>query len=188
MSTPTECSTEGFSKTACGFVIEFVDIISKRMLSYNMLSVSEGWPASALYTYVNDDIYNALPSELKAGIIDTYTVSGYGADGSSNNITTDKLYLLSSAEIWENGTSQDTAVNVTRQLDYYKSIGVTTNNYSGAIKKYNGSDTIWWLRSARSNSSNSFITVESDGNIGSYPPGYQDTYYYNGVSPAFRIG
>jgi len=29
LSTPSECSTEGFSQTACGFVIEFADIITR---------------------------------------------------------------------------------------------------------------------------------------------------------------
>ena len=28
MSTPQECNDEAFSQTACGFVVEFVDIIT----------------------------------------------------------------------------------------------------------------------------------------------------------------
>ena len=37
-----------------------------------------GWPASAMRTYVNETIYNALPSALRSGIINTTVVSGRG--------------------------------------------------------------------------------------------------------------
>ena len=55
-----------------------------------------GWPASEMYSYVNGDIYDALASELKAGIVDTYVVSGHGLNNPANfttinvNIETDK--------------------------------------------------------------------------------------------------
>ena len=32
-STPSECSTEDFSETACGFVVEFVDIIDMHVMN-----------------------------------------------------------------------------------------------------------------------------------------------------------
>ncbi len=84
-----------------------------------------GWPASELYTYVQNDIYNALPSDLKSKIIDTYIVSGHGKNDSANFTSTDKLYLLSTKEVWgKEGTSNvinyDTTDAYTRQLDYYK--------------------------------------------------------------------
>ena len=93
-----------------------------------------GWPATSMRTYVNNDIYNALPSELKNGIIDTYVVSGHGPSHSANFTSTDKLYLLSTKEVWgKEGTSNvinyDTTDAYTRQLDYYKAQGVTTSNF-----------------------------------------------------------
>ena len=148
-----------------------------------------GWPATSMRTYVNSDIYNALPSDLKSKIIDTYVVSGHGKNDSANFTSTDKLYLLSTKEVWgKEGTShqvtKDTAEAETRQLDYYKAQGVTTSNYSGAIKQYNnGSSSDWWLRAAYSNYSDFFYYVNSNGdwnNISAY-----NTY---GVAPAFRIG
>ena len=192
-STPAECSTAGFSQTACGFVLEFADIITE----HNMNSSSTdypygdnigGWPASELYTYVQNDIYNALPSELKNGIIDTYVVSGHGSSDSANFISTDKLYLLSTKEVWgKEGTSNvinyDTTDAYTRQLDYYKEKGETTLNYSGAIKQYNGSNSYWWLRAAPSNISSDFYYVYTNG----YWSNFHANYTY-GVAPAFRIG
>ena len=185
-STPNECSTEGFSQTACGFVLEFADIITGHIMNDPDTNVG-GWPATSMRTFVNNDIYNSLPSDLKNGIIDTTVVSSHGDIDSPNFPSTDKLYLLSTAEIWEQGTSNtisyDTARDVTRQLDYYKKEGVTTtSNYSKAIKMYNSSADFWWLRSATSDSI-SFYSVNKSGDWSDYIA--SDT---NGVSVAFRMG
>ena len=181
-STPAECSTAGFSQTACGFVLEFADIIATRKMNSTNTNVG-GWPATSMRTYVNNDIYNALPSELKNGIIDTYVVSGHGKNDPANFTSTDKLYLLSTKEVWgKEGTSNvindDTTDAYTRQLDYYKAQGVTTSNSLGAMKS--GS---WWLRAATSDYSNYFYAV--------YKNSESTGYIANGsmwVAPAFRIG
>ena len=200
-STPAECSQAGFSQTACGFVLEFANIIT----THNMNPVGEykginyqygwnvdGWPATSMRTYVNTDIYNAIPEVLRNGIIDTTVVSGHGSTAGETNFTsTDKLYLLSTHEVWEdvdgntNGGFDyyDTAYNQTRQLDYYKGKNVTTSNYAEAMKQNNGTDSYWWLRSAFSANDCYFYYVYSDGNLTHYYSRY--TY---GVAPAFRIG
>ncbi|MBR1936684.1 MAG: hypothetical protein IJ842_03210 [Bacilli bacterium] len=192
-STPTECSTTGFSQTACGFVLEFADIITTHNMNSTSTNVGS-WPASEMRTYVNTDIYNALPTELKNGIIDTIVVSGHGdTSGETNFTSTDKLYLLSTHEVWEDvdgNTSggidcYDTAYNNTRQLDYYAGLNVTTSSYSGAIKQLNGTNSYWWLRSASSYT----ISTGNFNDVNSY--GWWDSasaYYADGVSPAFRIG
>ena len=187
MSTPSECSTSRFSQTACGFVLEFADIITTHTMNDTDTNVG-GWPATSMRIFVNNDIYNLLPSDLKNGIINTTVVSSYGSEDSSNFTSTDKLYLLSPTEIWSDwksnsGSNYDTARDVTRQLDYYKNEGVTTSNYSKAIKFYNSTDDWWWLRSARSIVDYSFYNVYYYGGW-SYDSA-TDTY---GVSPAFRIG
>ena len=177
----SSCSYGETSKTTCGFVVEFADIITTHNMNSSSINVG-GWPASAMRTYVNGTIYNALPSELQNVIISTTVVSGYGPNDSSNFTSTDKLYLLSTKEVWNGGTSYDTAETETRQLDYYKNKGVTTSNYSVARKQYNGSNSYWWLRSARFNDSNDFCLVGTAGGWFSSTANY--TF---GVSPAFRI-
>ena len=217
-STPAECSTTGFSQTACGFVLEFADIIT----THNMNPAGEykgvqydngwnvdGWPVSSMYAYLNDEndstsIINSLPEVLRNAIIDTTVVSGHGrTSGETNFTSTDKLYLLSTHEVWEDvdgNTSSgldyyDTAYNNTRQLDYYANLGITMGaynnstssydgNYSGAIKKYNGSSPQWWLRSANS------ITITTDNFYDVFTDGGRNWNPANltlGVSPAFRI-
>ena len=196
-STPDECKTTGFSQTACGFVLEFADIITEHIINpYNDATTNGdgnkgGWEHSKMRTYVNSDIYNALPSTLKNAIVNTTVVSGYGYNDSTNFTTTDKLYLLSPHEVWEDAdgnTSKgidcyDKSYSNTRQLDYYKAQNVTTSNYSGAIKQNSGSNSSWWLRSARSSYDFGFFCVSNTGYWVDY-----NSSSTTGVSPAFRLG
>ena len=183
-STPSECNASGFSQSACGFVLEFADIILYKEFN-SSTSNTGGWSSSELRTFINNDIYNALPVDLRNIIIDTIVVSGHGKSDSTNFVTTDKLYLLAPKEIFSNwSNSYDTAKSLTRTFDYYISAGVTTSNYSGA-KKYKGTSAYyWWLRSAYSTSNSDFFRVNRSGGWS----GSNTATAANGVSPAFRIG
>ena len=182
-STPSECSRTGFSQTACGFVLEFADIITEHNMNDKYTNVG-GWPASDMRTFVNNDIYNSLPSDLKNGIIDTTVISSYGSSDSSNFTSIDKLYLLAPKEIYSDfNLNYDTAKDLTRQLDYYKNEGVTNSNYSKVIKMYNSTTDGWCLRSAYSSSNNIFYYVFIEGYLSN-----SAAYGTHGVSPAFRIG
>ena len=182
-STPSECSNTNFSQSACGFVLEFADVITIHKMNDTATNVG-GWPASSMYTFVNNDIYNAIPSEIKNAIINTTVVSSHGWNDTSNFTSTDKLYLLEPKEIYTDfDNTTDTAEDLTRTLDYYTSIGVTTSNYSGAIKKNGTSPARWWFRAAGSSANRNFCGVSSNGR---YNTDYA-TYTY-GVSPAFRLG
>jgi len=220
MSTPSECSQKGFSQTACGFVLEFTDIISTRYMNDSNTCDDTnpvpgtcsygGWSASPTRTYVNTTIYNALPTKLKDIIKDTYVVSGRTTSNGYYNIdpydyvTTDKLFLLSSKEVY--GTSikghydEESIYDKTRQLDYYEQQEVTLSSYSAAIKRYTGEVTegnqaqyspyenapySWWLRSASSSDLWGFQDVYSTGNIDKC--NFHGSYA-NGISPAFRLG
>ncbi len=186
-STPSECRTAGFSQTACGFVLEFADIITNYAMNENGTNTG-GWPATTMRTFINNEIYNSLPSELRNGIINTKVVSGHGSTSGETNFTsTDKLYLLSTAEIWAQGSSNtidyDTAKDVTRQLDYYKKMNVDTEKFDSTIKKIGDNADIWWLRTAISDLDNNFYYVYSEGNWE-----HEHADFITGVSPAFRIG
>ena len=189
LKSPTKegCRTNGFSESACGFVVEFADIITKHAMN-DTYTNKGGWLNSQMKTFINNDIYNSLPQELKSVIITTKTVSGHGSED-TNNITSpeDKLYLLAPKEIYSDWSNQyDKASDKTRQLDYYKIKGVTTNreDWNGAIKKNSeGTAAEWWLRCAYSDNSTNFYNVGTNGNW----YGYGARYTF-GVSPAFRIG
>ena len=187
ISNKSECTNGETSETACGFVVEFADIITEQPFNSTNTNVG-GWKDSELRTYINNTIYKSLPSDLQNVITTTKVISSHGStSGETNFETQDKLYLLSAHEVWEDGTSNqlsanDTAYSNTKQLDYYKNQGVTTGSYAGAIKQYNGSNSYWWLRSASSDRTDSFLFVIYTGDWGD--DGADNS---NGVSPAFRI-
>ncbi len=184
ISNMSECTNGEESETACGFVVEFADVITKHNMNSTATNVG-GWPASEARTYVNSIILNALPNDLQNAIADTKVISGHGSTAGETNFTSiDKLYLLSSEEIYGdfNNSSYvefDTAAGTSKQLDYYKNLGVTTTNYSLAAK----SNFYWWLRSAYSIYNHAFLLVYSVG----YWTGISADGE-NGISPAFRIG
>ena len=182
-STPSECSTEGFSQTACGFVLEFQDIITTSKMN-TAYSNTGGWNNAEMNTFINNNIYNALPNELKEIIIDTIVVSSYGKNDTANFTTTNKLYLLAPKEIYTDyAETTDTAKDLTRILDYYKEKRVTMNSYANAIKYNNSTATWWWLRNAPSSNSGNFFGVNVTGILNN-----NYAHFVGGVSPAFRIG
>ena len=186
-STPNECNNSSFSQTACGLVLEFVDIISMQKMNTTDTSVG-GWRDSELRGYISNTIYNSLPSELQDTIINTNVISGRSPAESSSIVTTDKIYLLSITEVMKprNGSSipnYDSAWNLTRQLDYYKNNNVTDDNYSGCIKKNGTTNERWWLRSAYQNMPYYFFAISQNGVFLERRCSYEA-----GVSPAFRIG
>ena len=191
-TTPEECTIrEDFSQTACGFVVEFVDILMTGSINSSYTNVG-GWPATEAREFANGEFFNKLPSDLQKVIIDTKVISGHGSTSGETNFTsTDKLYLLSAHEVYEDGTSnqvssKDTAWSNTRQLDYYKARNVTADgHWSSAIKWYNINEMAywWWLRAADSNDSTRFLIADYGGGWGS--DSANNTY---GFAPAFRIG
>ncbi|MBP5678651.1 MAG: hypothetical protein J6X28_02335 [Bacilli bacterium] len=191
MSNPPECNDPNFSQTACGFVIEFIDYITvpMEMSSYENTNVG-GWPDTKIRTYLNGTFYNSLPNELQEGIMDTKVISSHGSTaGESNFTSTDKSYLLSIHEVLEDVDGNpntgidynDSAYNNTRQLDYYKSLGITTSNFEG-IAKPGG---VWWTRTAYKTNPNQYFCVNGEN---TYYASIISAMVKESVIPAFRIG
>ena len=177
-----------YSQTACGFVVEFADIITEMKMRNTYTNVG-GYPFTLVYDYLKNTLYGQLPSDLQAAIKPTRVISGHGTNNSTNFTTTDNLYLLSGVEVF-GSDEYDTAAGTSHQLEYYSNNGVTysTNSMSGtnldkAIKQYNSSNGLWWLRPAASYNYVNFRGIDSSGNLSGY-----NADGTCGVSPAFRIG
>ena len=186
ISNMSACTNEETSETACGFVVEFADVITKQKFNSTATSVG-GWKDSELRTYVNETIYNALPSDLQNVIKATKVISSHGKSDSANFETQDKLYLLSLEEIYgdfaiSSSADDDTSVGTSKQLDYYKNLGVTMGSYKEAKKLYNGRICECWFRSVASRATSIIYSIMGAGNIG----GLSASIPY-GVSPAFQI-
>ena len=205
-STPNECKQAGFSQTACGFVVEFSDVISGYIMNpeanpqgviesnntINGVKSKGGWEYSMMRDYLNTNIFSYLPSDLKEVIVSTTVVSSHNDQDPDNFTTTDKLYLLATHEVWtdDDGDTNvgldkyDSAYSNTRQLDYYAAKGVVTNDgttHSWANK--NGNPDSWWLRSAYGDSSTSFYYVGYGG-----APNNRPSVSSLGIAPAFKVG
>ena len=209
-STSEQCNNQDYSETACGFVVEFADIVYKSTIKSNSNSNYGGYPNSNIYTYLRDTLYNQLPNDLQSSIIETRVVSGHGClndespctvpDNNGNNfVTNDKLYILSGVEII-GSDEYDSAATTTRQLDFYRIKGIYQihavcgppsgcdyNVQIGAEKKFNGSVSAWWGRSADMTRTTSYRSI-SERYSQLYTPVPHGNIMQIGVSPAFRIG
>ena len=187
ISNMSECTNGETSETACGFVIEFADIIAMQQFNNTNTNVG-GWKSSSLRTYINETIYDALPSELQNVIVITKVISGHGStSGEANFETSDKLYLLSSEEVYKDFSTSsksqtESILGTSRQLDYYKNNDVTMTNFELAKKAYNGNSNFWWFRSADYYNNYSFLCFIDSGNWND-----KNASLSYGISPAFRI-
>ena len=117
-----------------------------------------GWESSEMRTFVNGELFNALPSELQAVIKPVSKIS----DGSKVLITTtDKLWLASFNEVG----FTDGKNNLTGQGELYSAVFSSDKE---SRKKYITDDTDsggWWLRSTyyTTSSNTMFWRVQTSG-------------------------
>lgn len=129
-----------------------------------------GYPASTMKTYVETNIYNKLPSDLKA-IVAPVKKKCYTAynDASSLNEANYNVWLLAEAEVFD-------SVSHTIGNGEGTKYPIFTDNTS-RVKKVNTVDRLWWLRSCTKYSGRSFVLVYDDGNVS-----YTNAADYYGVA------
>ena len=133
-----------------------------------------GWEKSELRGRLNSgDLWSLLPTEIQSKVKSVKKITDNQGGGSAGtpSATTDKVFLLSSTEVW--GDMQSDGV----QYEYYNSKGVTTSNYSGA-----SSSSYRWTRSVDPGYSTYFRIVSRNGAWNYY---YATSAYY--VFPAFSF-
>ena len=133
-----------------------------------------GWEKSELRGRFNSgDLWTLLPAELQSKVksVTKMTDNKGGGTAGTPSATTDKVFLLSSTEVWGDMQSDGT------QYEFYKSKGVTTSNYSGA-----SSSSSHWTRSVYPYDSTYFRGVHSGGAW--YGNDATNTHY---VFPAFSF-
>ena len=137
-----------------------------------------GYPASAMKTWVNTNIYDKLPSDLKT-LVTPVKKKWYTTYNDANSLTEGNynVWLLSEMEV--SGTNTYTIGN-----GEGTKYDVFTDNAS-RIKEVNGTADWWWLGSCNSAGRYGFVNVRSDGHVGGY-----DAYYAsvsNGVAAGLCI-
>lgn len=114
-----------------------------------------GWEKSELRSRLNSgDLWSLLPSGLQSKVksVKKMTDNKGGGTAGTPSATTDKVFLLSTTEIYGDMQSDGT------QYEFYKSKGVTTSNYSGASSSYHH-----WTRSVTPSASTGFRFVVGNG-------------------------
>ena len=118
-----------------------------------------GWKQSELRGRLNTgDLWALLPSEFQSKVnpVTKMTDNKDGGSAGTTSATTDKVFLLSTTEVY--GDLQSDGA----QYEYYKSKGVTTSSYSGASSSNNH-----WTRSVASSYSATFRYISGGGAWGS---------------------
>ena len=114
-----------------------------------------GWEKSELRGRLNScDLWALLPTEIqsKAKAVTKMTDNKGGGSAGAATATTDKVFPLSTTEVYGNLQSDGT------QYEHYASKGVTTSSYSGAsLGSYH------WTRSVDPSNSTRFRYVSSSG-------------------------
>ena len=162
-----------------GITFQFKELMNTAHVMNTANTNVGGWEASEMRTYVNEDVYALLPSELQAEIKEVTKISDVGNKNTTDKVeTTDKLFLLSFEEV--GFTSNNTSYFVAGQGTKYK---IYNDNESRIKKNLSDSAIItWWLRSARTNNANYFSDVISSGDSS-----YSNADITRGVAPAFCI-
>lgn len=118
-----------------------------------------GYPMSAMRTWLENNIYEKLPPDLKAIVAPVkkkcYTTYNQASSLSEANYN---VWLLAEAEVFD-------SVSYTIGNGEGTKYPIFTDNAS-RVKKVNGSASYWWLRSAYSSYSTGFVCVYSDGSVG----------------------
>ena len=133
-----------------------------------------GWEKSELRGRLNSgDLWALLPAEIqfKVKSVKKITDNQGGGTAGTPSVTTDKVFLLSSTEVW--GDMQSDGI----QYECYKSKGVTRMDFSGASLGNSR-----WTRSVSPRYSTSFCYGFYSGYFGSNDA--TNTYY---VFPAFSF-
>ena len=117
-----------------------------------------GWEKSELRGRLNTgDLWSLLPAEIQSNVnaVTKMTDNKGGPGAGTASATTDKVFPLSSTEVWGDLDSDGT------QYEYYQSKGVSTSSYSGA-----SSSTYHWTRSVYPSDSIGFRLVIGNGGWG----------------------
>lgn len=119
-----------------------------------------GYPASAMKTYVETNIYDKLPSDLKTIVAPVkkkcYTTYNQASSLSEANYN---VWLLAEAEVFDSVTETVGSGEGTKYP-------IFTDDTS-RLKKANNYNVWWWLRSCVYNNNHAFVVVTGGGNVGS---------------------
>ncbi len=171
-----------------GISFEYVDFITSNSQMNTSGNSTNGWAAMPLRTTLNGTVYESLSIKSYIKAVNKEYITTYSTGVKST--CSDKLWLLSCGEIWNNGVNEGNtrgyaAATEGIQYKYYKTTlgSMSWNDNTNVTKKPNISSPYWWwLRSPYYGNIYNFCYVYSNGNCSG---GHAGTY--GGVAPGFSI-
>ena len=119
---------------------------------------STGWNGSKMRTETLPAILAKMPENIQNGIRAVNKLTATSGSSSTIKTASDKLFTFSEMEVYGSPTKSYSGEG--KQYDYYKA-------GNSKIKKVGSTASWWWLRSPRSNNSDYFCAVDTDGSINS---------------------
>ena len=152
-----------------GITVGLKEIITTE---YNMNSTYiniGGWQNSKMRTYLQTDIYNSLPNDVKLVIKTVDKASDVGnKDEKTLVITHDNLFLFSFEEVgFKSANATWFTSSSKKEKPYVPKQGIKYDffiNDTSRIKYLDNSATRWWLRSTFIYNNSSFYIVKRNGN------------------------
>lgn len=155
---------DGSGKAALTFLCKDLPYIKHKM--YKNHTNSDGWPKSDMRSFVNGELFEALPEELKNVIKPVYKISDGGANSKTLITTIDSCWIPSYDEV---GFAMNRTDNLKGQGEHYSStFGYGSEGNSTRIKYLPDGYTIgkWWLRtSSYGDGSTLFFRVQNSGAV-----------------------
>ena len=165
-----------------GITFIFKDCIGEHVMNSSNTNAG-GWEASQMRSWLNSDVLNQLPTDLKNKVVKVNKLTNNTGETQSPSFVTktqDSLWLFSFKELAGDISQSDFSSYRAYVADIwnaegaeyklFRDAGVTWNNSNDILRKtYNGSSYTWWERSARPSYSNIFENVNTNGN-----PSYRD--------------
>ena len=126
-----------------------------------------GFPASALYDYLNGTILNGLPSDLRSALKTTYKWYGTGNNTTNGQWHGSKVWIPLEYEMFGTTTHSPATEHSTGSARKYP---IFTDNASRIKRMNNGSgaENWYWEASPRASNTASFCGVDSDGTAYTY--------------------
>lgn len=135
------------------------------------------WNLSLMRSWTNGELYNSLPSTLKATVKSVNKKTSLGTGLPDISITSDKIFLFSEVETFGNNPFSNSG-------EGYK-YPIFSNDNSRIKKLMNGADipSGWWERSPSSSNGAFYIKIDNAG----YASGYDYPYSQIGIAFGFAI-
>jgi hypothetical protein len=170
-----DCKSDNSGKAAITF--NFKNCIGNYYLNSEKISKG-GWKNSSMRSFLNNEIFNNLPFDLRIIIKTVIKISDSDMINFDLTTTDDRLFLPSFEEVgFSHNNNFHYKIGQGNKYEYF-------SDYNNRSKKYNSdnSNAIWWLRSVYTNSDKYFFCIDDQG---CYNFASANKLY--GISPCFCI-